>query len=58
MKTVAGYILTAALWLLAMPFWPLWLLFSEACDWVDRCGQRRFAATQPYSTENIELGER
>ena len=41
MKTVAGYILTAVLWLLVIPFWPLWLLFSEACDWMDRRGQQR-----------------
>ena len=42
MITVASYILTAAMWLLILPFWPLWLLFSELCDWMDRRGQRRY----------------
>ena len=44
MKTVAGYILTAALWPLAMLCWLLWWPFSELCDWVDRRGQRRYRA--------------
>jgi hypothetical protein len=44
MITVARFILTLTLWLLLLPFWPLWLLFSESCDWMDRRGQRRYRA--------------
>jgi hypothetical protein len=40
MITMAGFILTAALWPIAISLWPLWLIFSELCDWVDRRGQR------------------
>jgi hypothetical protein len=40
-KTAAGYILTAVLWPLALILDVLWIIFSEACDWADRCGQRR-----------------
>lgn len=39
---VANFIPTAALWLLLLPFYVLWIIFSELCDWKDRQGQRRY----------------
>ena len=42
MITVARFVLTATLWLLLLPFYVLWVGFSELVEWTERRGQRRY----------------
>ena len=34
--TVARFVLTAVLWLMLLPFYVLWVGFSEMVEWTDR----------------------